>query len=133
MKYFRSYIELLPGVALGGGFDFHDPSQVSQISRYSMKHHWIRLDTNTIIGVATVPGFSNLISATALNPVCVLPHLADTATVSSILASKTAINPSFSSVEALLTGFAGMTSMDTTATLIGKLIGLGHYQFMPDV
>jgi hypothetical protein len=125
MKRLRYYTEQLPATK-----DPHDIDHISAMHYHSTKHDWVRLDENTIIGIAEVhdEGFHKLLKDH--ETIVMFPSIHERITVHDHFRKKNK-GKHFNHFETL-NKLHGVTSSDTTIDMITKLMENGHTMLSPD-
>ena len=109
---------------LAANADPHHPSQKSAVHGCCRSHHWTRLDSDTIVGVAHFNNLTHLAKAKSQATMTVLPHLHDSTPVKSLLPAD-----KFGKLQQRF----GVSDSDSTSDFIGKLLAAGMSQFEPNM
>lgn len=121
----RYFIEHLPAHPTNP----HDKSQRSQVHKHCKVHHWVRVDSDTIVGIGYFKNGETLKVAHAKDSLAVMPHLHDITPVKQVLDGKT--SSQFTGKFDKLKAAFGLAETDTTATMLGKLLSKGNMQLEP--
>jgi len=94
---------------------------------------WLRVDEDTIIGMVSFSSLTFLTAARDHPNIVMLPHLADTTPVRTMLDRKSQSNPVHATKFDKLKTAYGLSETHSTTDFIGLLLQAGHTQFEPDM
>lgn len=115
----RYYVEHLPAHE-----NPHDVSQRSKVHAHCREYHWVRVDQDTIVGLAHFRNGTQVAKANQHQTVTVLASLYDRTPVKSMLSPE-----HYAKMKAKYS----LADEHTTSDFVGKLLAAGHSHFEPSI
>lgn len=115
----RYYVEHLPAHE-----NPHHESQRSKVHAHCREYHWVRVDSDTIVGIAHFRNGGHVSKANQHPEITVLASMYDRTPVKSILPPE-----KFASMKAKYS----IADEHTTSDFVGKLLAAGHSHFEPPI